>query len=312
MTVAMRITAGVVLVISAAAEIRAQTVELFESREHHSTEGRFEGRSFKYRLFVPRSITPGRRYPLLIWIHGKGDGGTNNVGQLKWIDLMLDEPAHAEKYRFFVLAVQCPMDLPWFDQTAAADGSPDDMLTVMTDILRETMLSNPVDRDRISLIGISSGASAAWEMAMRHPRLFAALVPLACASGSDESRAARLVKIPIWAFINNGERKGVESMVNAVQAAGGNAYLTVADAYGHDAWSTPLRGGILEWILAQRRGAFCWTPPGHDPWQWWHVLTLPLAFLAFLRVAWALEQRRRFRIMKSKANKDLSTSDFPF
>ena len=53
------------------------------------------------------------------------------------------------------------------------------------------------------------------------------------------------MKIPIWAFINQGERAGVESMVAAVQAAGGNAYLTVADAPGHNAWSAPLQGGIL-------------------------------------------------------------------
>ena len=79
-----------------------------------------------------------------------------------------------------------------------------------------------------------------------------------------------------------------------MQAAGGNAFLTVADAPGHDAWSTPLRGGILEWILAQRRGALCWIPPGHDVWQWWHVLTIPAAFLALLRAAWCVEQRRRF------------------
>jgi predicted peptidase len=258
MTAAIRIIAGVVLVISATVEIRAQTVELFEAREYRSTEGQFQGTVFRYRLFVPRSMKPGQRYPLLVWMHGHGiEPGTDNARHLLWIDLMLNDRTHPEKYRFFVLAVQCPANHRWFGQTAADGGSPDDMLSVTTDILRETMLGCPVDRDRVYLVGISSGAAAAWEMAMRHPRLFAAVVPLACASGSDESRAARLVKIPIWAFINHGERKGVESMVNAVQAAGGNACLTVADAFGHDAWSTPLRGGILEWILAQRRGAFC-------------------------------------------------------
>ena len=162
---------------------------------------------------------------------------------------MLDDPAHAEKYRFFVLAVQCPWELGWFDQTG--DASPgtrrsDDMLTVAADILRRTMRECPVDPDRVYLLGISSGASASWEMATRWPELFAALVPLACgSSGSDESRAEKLIKIPIWAFINNGERAGVERMVSAVQAAGGNAFLTVADSPGHNAWSAPLRGGSL-------------------------------------------------------------------
>ncbi len=164
------------------------------------------------------------------------------------------------------------------------------------------MRDRPVDPDRVYLVGISAGAAAALEMAMRSPGLYAALVPLACL-GSDESRAAMLVKIPIWAFVNKGERNGVEKMVAAVQAAGGNACLTIADARGHNAWSAPLKGGIVEWILAQRRGAVCWTPPGHDPWQWWHILTLPTAFLLFLRLAWCVEQRRRkLRTLQPKSS----------
>ena len=81
--------------------------------------------------------------------------------------------------------------------------------------------------------------------------------------------------IPIWAFINAGERGPVEKMVTAVRATGGNAYLTVADKPGHDAWSAALDGGILQWILAQRRSGPCWVPPGSEPWQWWHILILP-------------------------------------
>jgi pimeloyl-ACP methyl ester carboxylesterase len=186
------------------------------------------------------------------------------------------------------------------------------MLSVTADILQETMRCNPVDRDRVYLAGISAGAAATWEMVMRHPELFAAVVPLACASGSDESRAAKLVKIPIWAFINTGERAGMERMVAAVDAAGGNAYLTVADAGGHDAWSAPLKGGILQWMLAQRRGAPCWTPPGHDVWQWWHVLTIPAAVVAFVRLAWFIEQwRRRSRKMGPAAKRANLSPDQP-
>jgi len=313
MTVATRIIAGVLLVISAAAEIRAQTVDLFEAREYRCSNARFKRKLFKYRLFVPRGARPGERFPLLLWLHGLGEGGDNNTAQLRWIDLMLDDPRHAEKYRFFVLAVQCPWDLSWSGGAAGtANEQPTDMLSVTADILQETMDRHPVERDRVYLAGISAGAAATWEMAMRHPELFAAVVPLACASGSDESRAAKLVKIPIWVFINKGERAGMERMVAAVRAAGGNAYLTVADAAGHDAWSAPLKGGILQWMLAQRRGAPCWTPPGHDVWQWWHELTIPAAVVVFVRLAWFIEQwRRRPRKMAPAAKRANLSPDQP-
>jgi len=237
-------------------------------------------------------------------MHGHGDEpGTDNARHLKWIDLMLNDPLDVERYRFFVLVVQCPQGHSWSEQTGSVgedEKRPDDMLTVTADIVRKTMSECPVDQDRVYGVGISTGAAATWELAMRHPEMFAALVPLANASGSDESRAAKLVKIPIWAFINNGERAGVERMIAAVQAAGGNAYLTVADAWGHDAWSTPLKGEIIEWILAQRRGGPCWWPPGHDAWQWWHILTIPAAVVAFVRLAWSVEQWRRRRVIDSE------------
>jgi poly(3-hydroxybutyrate) depolymerase len=300
----IRTMAVAVLVVLAATDvIRGQLVELFEPREHHCTDGRFQGRVFPYRLFVPRAMKTGQRYPLLIWMHGRGDGGTDNARHLKWLELMLDDPTHPDEYRFFILAVQCPMNLAWFDQAGDASSGAkrhEDMLTVTANILQKTMSDCTIDPDRVYLLGISSGAAASWELAMREPELFAAVVPLA-SGGSDESRATKLVKIPIWAFVNQGERIGVAKMVAVVQAAGGNAYLTVANAPGHDAWSAPLQGGILDWILVQRRSPFCWTPPGHDLWQWWHVLTLPTAILVFLRLAWCIEQRRR-RFLAFKSN----------
>ncbi len=302
MTATLRTIACMMLLMSATvAELRAQnaqTVNLFESREYRCTEGQFQGTVFRYRLFVPRLMKPGEHYPLIVWMHGHGnEPGTNNVGQLAWVDFMLNDPYDVEKYRFFVVVVQCPQKHTWSEQTGSVgtdDKRPDDMLTVTADIVRKTMKECPVDPNRVYAMGVSSGAAASLELAMRDPRLYAAVVPLACL-GSDESRAAKLVTVPIWAFVNNGERAGVERMVAAVQTAGGNAHLTVADAWGHDAWSSPLKGGILDWILAQRRGGPCWIPPGHDAWQWWHVLTIPATIVVFVRLAWSLEQWRRRR-----------------
>lgn len=55
MTAAARIIIGAVLVLTAAAvEVRAQIIDLFDAREHRCSEGRFAGKVFQYRLFVPR------------------------------------------------------------------------------------------------------------------------------------------------------------------------------------------------------------------------------------------------------------------
>ena len=68
----------------------------------------------------------------------------------------------------------------------------------------------------------------------------------------------------------------------------------------------------MDWMLAQRRGAFCWTPPGCRPWQWWHILTLPCALLVFVRLAWSIEQWRRRRASPVAVASESETADADF
>ena len=107
------------------------------------------------------------------------------------------------------------------------------MLTVTADILQKTMRECPIDTNRIYLAGLSAGGAGCWKMAMRYPDLFAAVIPMA-SDGGDSSRATKLANVPIWAFINDGERKGVEDTVAVVKSADGIVHLTVMQAPGHD------------------------------------------------------------------------------
>ena len=130
-----------------------------------------------------------KRYPLLVWLHGYGENGLDNERQLKWLDLILDDPDHVEKYRFFILAVQCaPGDPAWYRNSKTA--TPADMLAAAMDVLHKVMQDYPVDLDRICLAGVSTGGSACWEMAMRYPDVFAAVVPMASWGGDVSARPA--------------------------------------------------------------------------------------------------------------------------
>ena len=282
----------------------------FEVREFHYAEGQFENGAFRYHLFVPRSLKPAEKYPLLVWLHGAGDGELDDATRVKYFDMILRDEQHIDKYRFFVLAVSSPrFRHGWtgkIEGTGFGTGRPSDMLEVTVDILQKTLHEYPIDRNRIYLAGISVGASACFEMAVRYPDLYAAVAPMA-AGQIDESRGrlARLLQIPLWSFINKGERHGVEGVITAIQNAGGNAYLTVADMPGHDAWSAPLQNGIMDWMLAQRRGRLSWTPPGHDPWEWWQVLMLPCSLLVFLRLSWFVKHwLRRPKVLAVRSDEE--------
>jgi predicted peptidase len=100
------------------------------------------------------------------------------------------------------------------------------------------------------------GGFATWTLATEFPDRFAAIAPM-CGGGLP-FRAHLLHTTPIWAFHGANDRviplKYSQNMVNAVNAAGGNATLTVYPDAGHDAWTeaynTP---DLYQWLLDHRR-----------------------------------------------------------
>src|SRR5438876_6242162 len=55
----------------------AQTVDDFEDRRY--TDGTY---TLPYRLFVPRDYDPAQAYPLVVFLHGSAQRGTDNRQQL--------------------------------------------------------------------------------------------------------------------------------------------------------------------------------------------------------------------------------------
>ena len=156
-------------------------LSLFQEGQYQRTSGRHQGESVRDRLFIPRNMGPGERCPLLLWLHGYLDALPDNKRNVKWLEHVIDDYAHAEKYRFFILAVQCPpAERVWFRQPGPANPSanqPDDMLTVTYQIMRKVMQEQPIDEDRVYVSGLLMGGTACWEIAMRYPGQFASAVP---------------------------------------------------------------------------------------------------------------------------------------
>ena len=279
--------------------------KLFEAREYRPSSGEHQGRLLRYRLFVPRNLRPGEQCPLLVWLHGKGEGGDDNEWSLKYLPMIVQPSRPVEEYRFFILATQSPSG-SW---SSGYDDSSGDMLAVTYAIVQQLLKEQPIDPDRVYLSGVSSGGAGCWEMAMRHPELFAAVAPMS-SGGGDASRVGKLVNIPIWAFHCQYDKpEGVEQTVAALQHAGGNVYLTLMRSGDHDSWHGALCGfGCFDWLLAQRRGASIrWTPPGHSAWRWWHILGVPIAFVALAGLAFWSERKRRTQ--RAKHPKVLSQED---
>ena len=238
----------------------------FASKSYSYTGGKYKDKTFRYSVLVPDKLDENDEYPLILWLHGYGDGeavqGDSNGYLLHTRLLFSDTETSSE--RFFVLLLQCPTDSRhWFTgrgdpKERFIDRKGDEPLTVLMEVVDTTIEKHPIDRDRISILGISSGGNGAWELAMRYPDRFAALVP--CGSGSgDISRVKKICHLPTWAFHSTDDAGtpiiGVERTVDALRAAGGCVELTLIESHLHDCWTAAFEDyDVVSWMIAQRRG----------------------------------------------------------
>lgn len=220
------------------------------------------GASTSYRLLAPAKMEEGKRYPLVLFLHGAGERGSDNELQLKHFpEKMLTDERRAA-YPCFLLAPQCPEGERWTTDDWGAPYSgrlPVEPTAPMAGAIEATLKivsEQPIDTDRIYLTGLSMGGYGTFELAMRHHDWFAAVAPI-CGGGDLES-AANLVGLPlsIW----HGDKDDAvpversRQMMSALQMMGLKADYHELAGVGHNAWTAAYGPeGCLDWMFAQTR-----------------------------------------------------------
>jgi predicted esterase len=234
--------------------------ELFRVQESAHSDGNEVGNtSF---LFVPKQLDAGRTYPLIIWLHGLGEVELKQpFGALNWMsELIFTDPGRLDKYQFFVLAPRCTDRRGWIgtgylpsSAEAIENGSADS--PVVEYFLDEALKRYPIDRQRISLAGISAGAAAASYWAYMRPDRFSAVALMA--GGEIPSSMASAPRTSIWMFANRDDEDyplaAALEVVSTTNDMGGQAYLTVLPQKGHNVWNSAFLGDyrLLNWLLTK-------------------------------------------------------------
>lgn len=113
-------------------------------------------------VFVPKGYVPGKPAPLLLALHGSGGEGHDED------DLWT---ATADEVGMLVVA---PTDTTATLGLQYSEATRDRVLAA----LRWARRKFDVDEDRVAITGVSRGGHLAWDVALRHPDLFAALAPM--------------------------------------------------------------------------------------------------------------------------------------
>jgi predicted peptidase len=223
------------------------------------------GHDYPYQVYVPSTYSPDRAWPVILFLHGAGERGSDGLLQTA---VGLGDAIRRDAARFPALIVlpQAPADSQWAGLPARAAMAALDV----------TMADYSADPARVYLTGMSMGGNGSWYLAYRHPERFAAVVPV-CGWASHHPRfshpdpvvptedgdpfealARRLIDVPVWLF--HGEVDAAvpvsesRSAAAALEAAGANVRYSELPGVGHNAWD-PAYGSheLTRWLFAQRR-----------------------------------------------------------
>ena len=194
-----------------------------------------------YLLYLPPDYDKQESWPLLLFLHGAGERGSDlNLVKKHGPPKLI---AAGKNFPFIVVSPQCPKDKSW---------EPLELVALLEEISRKYK----VDPDRVYVTGLSMGGFGTWCLAAYAPHRFAAIAPIC--GGGETFWTKQFVHLPVWAF-HGAKDPGVpversQAMVDALKKNGGDARLTVYPDAGHDAWTATYDNPqFYEWLLAQKR-----------------------------------------------------------
>ena len=219
------------------------------------------GKTLPYRLLKPMEVDPKQKYPLVVFLHGASERGTDNEKQLIHGVPQFVKEENRKNYPCFLIAPQCPDDTKWVDcdwgaMSHTQPKEPTEPSRLTLELIESLLKSEAIDPKRVYLTGLSMGGYGTWDLLARRPDLFAAGVPVC--GGADEATAEKIKGIPIWAFHGgkDGAVKPIRSsrMIAALEKVGAKPKYTEYPSVGHDSWNPAYQDAeMFKWLFSQKK-----------------------------------------------------------
>ena len=233
----------------------------FESKLFMSSQGD----TIRYRELVPSTESGKKKYPLVLFLHGAGERGSDNLKQMTHGAQMFLNPVNREKYPAYVVMPQCPESGYWAYKGRPASFVPSEMplgepiTPVFTGVkeLLDTYLSRPdVDKKRIYIIGLSMGAMGTYDMVSRFPEVFAAAIPVCGIVNPD--RLAKAKEVSFRIFHGDADNvvpvEGSREAYKALKKAGAKVEYIEYPGCNHGSWNPAFNEpDFMQWLFRQKK-----------------------------------------------------------
>jgi predicted peptidase len=220
------------------------------------------GKSMPFQLLIPTGYDKTQKYPVMLFFHGAGERGTDNVAQMINGAWNFGDAKFQAQYHSFIIVPQCPpnqqwVDMPWSATSGVRPAQPSQPMQLALKILDEVESEFSIDKNRVYVVGLSMGGYGVWDCVTRDPGRYAAGV-ICCGGGDESTVTAAVARVPVWVFHSADD--GVvpvvrdRNMVAAMIKMGGHPrYIEYLEGIGHGIWGEAWNDSeLFPWLYQEK------------------------------------------------------------
>ena len=228
--------------------------------EHYKSN--LTGDTIKYVVYLPQGYIQGKKYPLLLFLHGMSEK-TWPVGSINPAVRKVGLPKHLENGLKLPFVVVVPnIAYPDWDNIGYTKDfkSKYQPGALPVEIAEMALKKYSVDTARVYITGISMGGGGTFSAVHLFPKVFAAAIPIA--GWGDNSKSCVTIT-PVWAFQGSKDNgSGIRGIIQGIKECQpeSQSKVTVLEGKGHYIWDdvylNKASGGIdiYHWLLQHSKG----------------------------------------------------------
>ncbi|MGW9685678.1 carboxylesterase family protein [Flagellimonas sp. 2504JD1-5] len=226
-----------------------------------------DGESIPYRILFPKDYNPAEKYPLILFLHGSGERGSDNEAQLVHGSKLFLKNEVRDNYKAIVVFPQCKAQSSWAKVDSEGEfpnrefifyknGEATNDMILLEGLLKHLKKTYKLDKNRMYVGGLSMGGMGTFELVKRNPKVFAAAFPIC--GGANPEISKKLKKPHWWVFHGSADQvvpeKYSSQMVDAMKRKGINVKYSVYEGVGHNSWDNAFaEPELLSWLFSKSK-----------------------------------------------------------